>query len=862
MIKISTCTEKMAMMHLQGSHTRFRLQGEQGYYAIYVILALLIWVGTCWSRDFYVDPQKGNDSDNGSLSQPFATIERAKQKIRTLIANGYDTHSTVYLREGIYPITSTLQFTSKDSGTTEFSIVYRAYPGEQVRILGGVALRPIDFDLVRQNNVSTDVWERLHPRCRGRVRKIDLTEPPYNVAIGGRYGTHHDKGIFETNIPASLELFCDSRRMRLARWPDVNEQVSEDAFVFNTGDMNPDVSGTYTKQPEQHNGRPYYVRIIEGIPWYLYYKFDGNTDRWFVGPHLGFGDSDYNASNEAWYRSPERTYYLWLGEQYDSCGQATGYALARIKDNAFPGYKSVLSDAGDNVHFTYEGIRALNWHRTDDIVLSGFFGNGWAHRRCKPVSLQVAAGNTNVNLPDPGNHNYKINVGSKFHVENLLEEITEENEYYLDSRSGHLYFWPPDDDIEREIYVSLMEDYLVSFKGVRHVTFDGILFEMSRGGLVYIDDCDHVTLTNCTLRNCGTNALVIDYNSTSCGISHSKISETGEAAVYLDGGNRLTLTSANNYVRGCDIERWGAIVKSTPAIGLYTSEPLDGHNGGEYSCGNQVVHNLIHDGPYIAIRFRGNNHEIRYNEIHHVCQETNDTGAIYAGNGLDERGTIIQYNFLHHLQYYEDVSRPVFRTSKVHGVYLDDFQSGISVTGNVIYKVAGNSILNGGGRDNQYVGNIICRCGAAVFTDRRGNAIAQDKNVLARINFYKSREDPWASAYPSLAMFPRDQSYAELRAGGWLEPYSIFNGNVCWANQFYMRLGYWGGYGDGFDYWQIAPEEGNNLNDQNPLFMDESDLDLRLRPDSPAWNLPGFKEIPFDVIGIEKNQQEESYIEN
>jgi hypothetical protein len=36
-----------------------------------------------------------------------------------------------------------------------------------------------------------------------------------------------------------------------------------------------------------------------------------------------------------------------------------------------------------------------------------------------------------------------------------------------------------------------------------------------------------------------------------------------------------------------------------------------------------------------------------------------------------------------------------------------------------------------------------------------------------------------------------------------------------------------------------------------PPSVDEAALDLNLRPESPAFTMPGFEAIPFDEIGIE-----------
>jgi hypothetical protein len=46
-------------------------------------------------------------------------------------------------------------------------------------------------------------------------------------------------------------------------------------------------------------------------------------------------------------------------------------------------------------------------------------------------------------------------------------------------------------------------------------------------------------------------------------------------------------------------------------------------------------------------------------------------------------------------------------------------------------------------------------------------------------------------------------------------------------------------------------EIADNVEDADPLFVDEDNLDLNLQPDSPAFDIPGFVAIPFDDIGIE-----------
>lgn len=83
----------------------------------------------------YVSPN-GKDTNAGTLKKPFRTIQRAKEEVAKL--NG-DMHGdiVVYLRGGIYPITTTLEFNEKDGGSNGFKVIYRAYHEEQPILSGG-----------------------------------------------------------------------------------------------------------------------------------------------------------------------------------------------------------------------------------------------------------------------------------------------------------------------------------------------------------------------------------------------------------------------------------------------------------------------------------------------------------------------------------------------------------------------------------------------------------------------------------------------------------------------------------------------------------------------------------------------------
>ncbi|MDN0196228.1 RICIN domain-containing protein [Streptomyces sp. S.PNR 29] len=85
---------------------------------------------------YYVAPD-GNDANAGTISAPFKTLRHARDVVRT-VNDDMTGDINVYLRGGNYPVSSTIDFTSADSGTNGHRVVYAAYPGEKPVLNGGV----------------------------------------------------------------------------------------------------------------------------------------------------------------------------------------------------------------------------------------------------------------------------------------------------------------------------------------------------------------------------------------------------------------------------------------------------------------------------------------------------------------------------------------------------------------------------------------------------------------------------------------------------------------------------------------------------------------------------------------------------
>lgn len=79
-------------------------------------------------NDIIVAPY-GNDSNKGTVDSPVATLERAKELLKSISS---DETVTVWFREGTYFIEETVAFTAEDKQ----NVIYRSYPDENVSFSG------------------------------------------------------------------------------------------------------------------------------------------------------------------------------------------------------------------------------------------------------------------------------------------------------------------------------------------------------------------------------------------------------------------------------------------------------------------------------------------------------------------------------------------------------------------------------------------------------------------------------------------------------------------------------------------------------------------------------------------------------
>lgn len=91
------------------------------------------------TADFVVAPD-GDDTGPGTAGRPFATLARARDGVRQLVAAGLAKDVKVLLRGGTHYLPQGIVFGPEDSGTAGHRIAYAAWPGEAPVLVGGTPI--------------------------------------------------------------------------------------------------------------------------------------------------------------------------------------------------------------------------------------------------------------------------------------------------------------------------------------------------------------------------------------------------------------------------------------------------------------------------------------------------------------------------------------------------------------------------------------------------------------------------------------------------------------------------------------------------------------------------------------------------
>ncbi len=393
--------------------------------------------------------------------------------------------------------------------------------------------------------------------------------------------------------------------------------------------------------------------------------------------------------------------------------------------------------------FGYDNERGNKWVMADDAYASGFFSNCYADDTIKIESINPE--DKTIKLKNPALGGLIAEAEHRWKIVNLLEEICEPGEYFIDRKTEKIYFYPEVAMDDALIQLSVLETPMLSFREAKNIKFQGITFENSRGTGVYIEGGEGITLEKCEFRNLGIVAVQVGQGTTpfpdgltNChGVyDHDKIKpeaiseaigswheyiyeyaafdgnggknhlitgcdihDMGAGGIMLGGGNRKKLIPANNKVYNThihDVNRLDLTYKGAVNI---------------WGVGNVISHCELENLEGFAVYIHGNDHLLEYTKIHNVAKSISDGAAIYMGRDASEVGNKIKYNFIY------DIKNP--HSYDMYGftaIYFDDNAIYNEVYGNYFYDIVQKGRFffstihwNGGGQTS-VANNIFIDC--------------------------------------------------------------------------------------------------------------------------------------------------------
>jgi hypothetical protein len=424
----------------------------------------------------------------------------------------------------------------------------------------------------------------------------------------------------------------------------------------------------------------------------------------------------------------------------------------------------------------------------------------------------------------------KMAQGSSYYFENWQGALDAPGEWFLDSQ-GWLYYRPrPGEDMSRAEVIAPVVEQFLSVQGddnhqVQHLRFDGLQFKYSgfkipsagfapvQGAMnvastaVQLDSASNIQFTNCALEHVGSTGIWFKHNCQDCRVEHSRLWDLGVAGIRIGETNIAfeKIRTARISIDNCIVQSGGRIRPDAVAVWI-------GQSGD-----NRISHCDIGDFFYTAISVGwtwgyGENaakrNRIEYNHLHHLGYRIlSDMAGVYT-LGLSE-GTVVRNNLIH------DIYAGKYGG---WGLYCDEGSTGILFENNLVYNVLDGGFHQHFGKENIVRNNIFA------FSE-------EGQIAITRAEKHRS--------------FTFENNLVYWDEGDALGYFGWRNGaKVILRNNLYWRAD-----GKTFDFdgktWKQWRAAGNDRGSiiADPLFVNASQRDFRLRDDSPAKKI-GFK--PFD----------------
>ena len=542
--------------------------------------------------------------------------------------------------------------------------------------------------------------------------------------------------------------------------------------------------------------------------------------------------------------------------------------------------------------FSYDPVGESNeagpetWTKVEQAEINIFPWYCWVND-IVPVK-QIDAADHTIELARDIHFSFmSLMAGNRFYVENVLEALDRPGEWFLDSDSGTVYFWPPDETIQIIHFSDVIApvlDSLIELRGtldqpIRNITIAKLTLAHTRSPFPDRQHDSHhspmmhgaaVTLAHC--RDCrvsdnrchllGGNGIRLQGANRENRVERNEVAHTGGAGVSLasdqpwntnewDNQELLEQQSGRypklvrNVITNNHIHHCGVFKKNCGGVHLFAINSVD----------NVISHNLIHDMSDKGMTMQDGYGRfiVEYNDMHHLGLEIADTGGVMVNRWYPlssdpelAHGNIVRFNLIRdvigcgayseerHPKGEGDGTRDGGKLSVPYytwGIYFDNSGVDNLIFGNIVDSaVLGGVAVPVGSPQNNHIENNIFIGSSAYQMDLQIGSASRGNRFVRNILTYTNPGAALLCARNSIS-----QSMAEC------------DYNVLWAGGAAPRIH---GNGDGsLSEWRKRGFDRNSLV-ADPLLIDAENGDYRLHPDSPAFTL-GFQPIDVEQIGLQ-----------
>jgi hypothetical protein len=494
------------------------------------------------------------------------------------------------------------------------------------------------------------------------------------------------------------------------------------------------------------------------------------------------------------------------------------YRRTRLPETGFYTISDVIKDPERSTKGDYQ-IRSKPgefdpmWHNLQDVETLLF--QNWTITRLPILGVNSTVNTTIFRGATLGADWALLKPGGRFLIENVKEALKKPGQFYFDRADSKLYVIPEKGvklDLARTIVPRL--ETILKVDGASNIQFKGITFshsawtmpkagrnfpqaEADLGGAVVVQNAKNVSFDNCTISHTGGYGLEIGDHSQDISFRNGELSDLGAGGVKIgvmgprtdesDVTQRVTIE--NNLIAG------GGRVHPA-AVGVWIGQ----------SPHNVIKGNEIADFYYTGVSIgwtwgyglsNAHHNLIEGNHIYKIGQGVlSDMGGIYH-LGIAP-GTVLRGNRIHDISSFDYGG---------WGLYTDE--------DNIVYRCSRQSFHQHYGKDNIVRRNILAFAGESQLArtrDEDHRSFTLENNLVV----WKGTPLLWGN-------WNGDASKAAL------------DHNLYWRTDGQPIL-----FGDApLKDWQARGRDAHSII-ADPLFVDASKDDFRLKPGSPAIAL-GFK---------------------